>query len=30
MDAHRILGMTVINLPVLNRLSFPFLLVREP
>ncbi len=29
LDAHHILGMTVINLPLLNRLSFPFLLVRE-
>lgn len=28
-DAQRILGMTVIKLPVLWRLSFPFLLVRE-
>ncbi len=28
-DAQHILGMTVINLPLLNRLSFPFLLVRE-
>jgi hypothetical protein len=28
-DEKRILGMTVINLPLLNRFSFPFLLVRE-
>lgn len=28
-DANRILGMTVINLPLLNKLGFPFLLVRE-
>ncbi len=29
-DANRMLGMTVINLPLLKRFSFPFLLVREP
>lgn len=28
-DGQRILGMTIINLPLLRRLSFPFLLVRE-